>query len=362
VSASATERLKAVDRALSPLAARTGKAIAAAARLAPRVRAGAAAPPHSLVVRPGGMGDLIAAHIAWEELGQDPRAGVLWLVERRSAAWARHARLPHLAYDDGLLRALRSVAGRFALAINTEQRFGLSQAVAEAAVARGGRSVALSTNLAAAQAGRTVPYDPYDEHETVAFRRLFAQALGLEADVRPRPRPRSAPSAGTRLVAISGRQSPVRDLTLDQWQAHVDAWAGPDRPVAIAAAPVDADFAGALAARLGRRASRFHGSFDALCARIATAEEVLTMDGGPVHLASYFGTPTRALFTAGRESKWAPLALGSTIVRRDGLPGQPCTLFGQTPRSCPCDARCRDLDPVRDVRASPAAAASSSAR
>jgi hypothetical protein len=360
VSAYATERLKAVDRALSPLAARTGKAIAAAARRAPRARAAAGA--RTLVVRPGGMGDLIAAHIAWEELGQDPRAGVLWLVERRSAAWARYARLPHLAYDDGLARALRRVAGRFSLAINTEQRFGLSQAVAEAAVARGGRSVALSTNLAAGQAGRTVPYDPYDEHETVAFRRLFARALELEADELPRPRPRSAPSGGTRLVAISGRQSPVRDLTLDQWHAHVDAWAGPDGPVAIAAAPVDATFADALAARLGRRATRFHGSFDALCARIATAEEVLTMDGGPVHLASYLGTPTRALFTAGRESKWAPLAQGSTIVRRDGLPGQPCTLFGQTPRRCPCDGRCRDLDPVRDVRPSPAAAASSSAR
>ena len=362
MSAYATERLKAVDRALSPLAARIGKAIAGAARQAPRAQAATAARGPTLIVRPGGMGDLIAAHIAWEELGQDPRAGVLWLLERRSAAWARYARLPHVAYDEGLLRSLRSVAGRFALAVNTEQRFGLSQAVAEAAVARGGRSVALHTNLAAAQAGQNVPYDPYDEHETVAFRRLFAQALGLHTDDQPRPRPRSAPSGGTRLVAISGRQSPVRDLTLDQWHAHVDAWAAPDRPVAIAAAPVDVEFADALAACLGRRATRFHGSFDALCARIATAEEVLTMDGGPVHLASYLGTPTRALFTAGRERKWAPLAQNSTIVRRLGLPGQPCTLFGQTPRSCPCDGRCRDLDPVRDVRPSPAAAASSSAR
>jgi hypothetical protein len=308
------------------------------------------------------MGDLIAAQIAWEELDRDPRAGVLWLVERRSAAWARYAHLPHLAYDDGLPAALRRIAGRFALTINTEQRFGLSQAVAEAAVGPGGRSVALATNRAAGQASRTVPYDPYDQHETVAFRRLFAAALGTGTDEAPRPRPRSAPSAGTRLVAIAGRQSPVRDLTLEQWHAHVDAWTPPDHPVAIAAAPVDAAFADALAARLGPRATRFHGSFDALCARIATAEEVLTMDGGPVHLASYLGTPTRALFTAGRERKWAPLAEGSTIVRRDDLPDQPCTLFGQTPARCPCRGRCRDLDPVRDVRPSPAAAASSTGR
>jgi ADP-heptose:LPS heptosyltransferase len=77
------------------------------------------------------------------------------------------------------------------------------------------------------------------------------------------------------------------------------------------------------------------------------------MDGGPVHIASYYGTPARTIFTSGREGKWAPLAEGSEIVRTRDLWCQPCTLFGQTPPTRNALA-CHRLDPVADVRPSPA--------
>ena len=189
--------LKAIDRVLTPAAVATGRGIATIARRRRPIT------DRLLVLRPGGMGDLIAAQIAVERLGRDPCRDVRWVVERRSAAWARLQELDYLVYDEHPAAVLRALAGRYALVVNTEQRFGLSHALARAAVAGGGRLLAPSTNRAARSA-ESVRYDPYDEHETVAFGRLFAAAwnIGPSFD-QPAVRPRTTPSDGTLLVAIS---------------------------------------------------------------------------------------------------------------------------------------------------------------
>lgn len=343
MSAYRTESLKVIDAVAAPAAALVGDLVALAGRRTAR-------DPRTLVVRPGGMGDLIAAQIAVEELGRDPRADVLWLIEQRSAAWATHMELPHDCYDAGMAAMLRRIAGRHAVVVNTEQRFGLSHATARAARAPGGRTIAPSTNRAAWHA-EAVAYDPLDEHETVAFRRMLGAAWGLPVDGGPKPRPRSAPSSGELLVAISGRQSPSRSLPARTWADLAAAWAA-GREVIVTAAPIDRAFADEVAALLGAQARRDDVGFSALCDRIAAAEGLLTMDGGPVHIASYTGTPTRAIFTSGRERKWAPLAAGSDIVRTSGLACQPCTLYGQTP-PCPNGLACHRLDAVADVHAAP---------
>ena len=140
---------------------------------------------------------------------------------------------------------------------------------------------------------------------------------------------------------MSGRQSPTRALELERWSELVEQWAA-GREFEIAAAPVDRAFADALTARLGAGARPFAGDFRALCDRIAAAEELFTVDGGPVHIASYLGVPTTAVFTSGRSSKWAPLARGSRVVVRGELPCQPCTMFGETP-PCPNGLVCHRL-------------------
>jgi ADP-heptose:LPS heptosyltransferase len=108
----------------------------------------------------------------------------------------------------------------------------------------------------------------------------------------------------------------------------------------VASAPADRPFAATLAARFPARAEHFQGDFSALCERLAAAEALFTMDGGMVHVASYYGVPTTAVFTSGRARKWAPLAAGSATVRRADLDCQPCTLFGQTP-PCPRGHACK---------------------
>jgi ADP-heptose:LPS heptosyltransferase len=337
----ATERLKPLDRPFTLPACLAGRVLSWTVRPFRRPE------QRPLVLRPGGMGDLILAQVALEELGVDPQ-GIDWLIERRSAPWARHAGLPHSCYDHRLIRTLAAIAGTRKTVVDSEQRFGLSQALSLVAVGRGGALVGFDTNRGSRFASQRVAYDADGTHETVMFRTLFGAALRVPGTTEARPRPRLRPPTAPPLVAISGQQSPTRALSLERWASLLAAWAG-DRPFGLAAAPADREFADRLLERFPGQASPFSEEFDGLCARIASAEELFSVDGGPVHIASYYGVPTTAVFTSGRSGKWAPLPHGSRVLVRDDLFCQPCTLFGQTP-PCPYGLACHELDPEQHAR------------
>ncbi|MFL6142794.1 MAG: glycosyltransferase family 9 protein [Labedaea sp.] len=302
----------------------------------------------ALVVRPGGLGDLVIAHLAAERLGVADR--VTWLIERRSAAWAKYRGLPYLNYDEDPLRAARGISSRFPLVINTEQRFGLSMTAARWAAARGGTVVGFETNRGARLADRLVSYDWDRSHELAEFSRILAESFGL-------PMPpvgaidRRRPSDDTIVVALGGTHSPSRALSPRDWASWLLPLIG-SHEVLLTAGPMERELAAELLDQLGGQATLFKGSFDEVVDRIATAERVVTIDGGLVHVASYFGVPCDVLFTAGRSSKWAPLGRGSRVHRRHDLSCQPCTVFGQVP-PCPFGYLCRHgipetlaIDPV----------------
>jgi ADP-heptose:LPS heptosyltransferase len=302
-----------------------------------------------LILRPGGLGDLICADIALQELALDAR-DFTWLIESRSKPWAVYRGLPHFCYEENPLKTLGQVRGRSSLVINTEQFFGLTEAYALLARAKGGRLVSFETNRGVSWSDLAVSYDWRDRHETLEFARLFAAALDLPEVTGPRlPRPRLEPPSAPPLVAIAGQQSPSRRLSLDAWTTLISRW-HQKRPFLIAAAPEDADFAGQLTGRFDGLAVRFAGTFDELCGQIARSEEIFTMDGGTVHIASYFGISTLALFTSGRDRKWHPLGEGSRILRRHDLACQPCTKFGQVP-PCPYRYACLKLEDVAPTKA-----------
>jgi heptosyltransferase-2 len=324
--------LKKFDRALGPVARIVGSCL-------PKVHR--KLHPLPLVIRPGGMGDLICSDIALQELGLDAH-DFLWLIEKRSRPWAEYRDLPFLCYDQHLPSALGKIWRRHSLVINTEQLFGLAQGCALLAKAVGGRIACFDTIRGARHAQMVVPYDWKDTHETQAFTGLFAVALERPVPAEHcRPRPRLHPVALPPLVVVAGCQSRSRALGLERWARLVESWRG-GRHILIAAAPADAEFADQLAGRFGENAARFTGNFSELCQAMARSEEILTMDGGPVHMASFLGVPTAAVFTSGRSRKWAPLAQGSRILRRHDLPCQPCTKFGQVP-PCPFQYRCLEV-------------------
>lgn len=335
MSLTPAERLKAVDRYASPLAATGGFLLGAAAGTVRRHNG----PP--LIVRPGGMGDLVLAHLALESLGV-PASSVSWVIERRSEPWAEYARLRYICYDRGLPKAVRGLAGRHPVVIDTEQRFGLSRAIALAARPRKGRVVGFTTNRAGRWATVRVPYDRFDTHETVEFSRLFGVALGLPPlSAPPVPARRRAPT-GDLVVAIAGTASTSRTFSAERWADIARPWAQ-GRPALVVGAPSDRELAERIAARLDKSAGVLTDSFGEVCDRIAVAPEILTVDGGLVHVASYLGVPAVAIFTSGRPTKWRPLAPGSAVVHRTDLPCQPCNLFGQVP-PCPYLTRCRQID------------------
>jgi ADP-heptose:LPS heptosyltransferase len=154
---------------------------------------------------------------------------------------------------------------------------------------------------------------------------------------------------GHRVVGIGGMQSPSRALTAQEWVALIRPWSQ-GRSFWICSAPADRSLADTLCLEFAGKAQRFDGTFDQMCDLVARAEEVLTVDSGFLHIASYFGVPVTAHFTSGRARKWAALSPNSTILRRSDLACQPCTLFGQV-SPCPNHFACKDLTHAKYHRA-----------
>jgi hypothetical protein len=293
--------------------------------------------PRPLIVRPGGMGDLVCLHLALERIGIDP-AQVRFLIERRARPWAETMRLDFVCYDERPLATLLLLTARHAQVINSEQRFGLAQAYSLACRGRGGRLTAFSTTRGARFADQVVAYDPLDQHEVAAFMRLL-----VGSDVPCAAPARRAPSDGRLWVLLAGSAAPSRAFDADAWCRFItEAYA--EAPFVLAGAPEDAALADQIASRLPQ-AARLRGGFAEIVHGLARARHLLTVDGGMVHVASYLGIPVTALFTAGRDRKWAPLAAGSLVVARSDLPCRPCTLFGQVP-PCPHALACRALPSV----------------
>jgi len=338
-----TLKLKAADRMLWPaavVAARAGSLLARFRRLDPR----------PLILRPGGMGDLIFLSIAAEQLGFDPKL-FFWIIERRSSVWARHLGLSFLCYDDGLVTRHLRIAGRFRTVINSEQYFGLSQATALLARAGEGTVTCFATNRGAQWADRRVPYDPDRTHETVAFQGLLAAGLDLRDAQRAEvpQRQRKWAVSEKPVVGLGGLQSQSRAFAKEGWAEFITAQIG-NAPFWIASSEVDRPFARSLKACFAGQAEIFQGNFDQLCGLIGRAEEVFTVDGGFMHIASYYGTPTTTIFTSSRPTKWSALVSGSRVIRRTDLACQPCAWFAQVP-PCGHHLACKEIDFAKHVRA-----------
>jgi hypothetical protein len=185
--------LKKLDRVLGPAANILGSCL-------PKVQR--KLHPLKLVIRPGGMGDLICADIALQELGLRAQ-DFLWLIEKRSRLWAEYRRLSFLCYDEHPQRVLEQIWRRHSLVINTEQLFGLAQGCALLAKAPSGHLACFETTRGACRAQIVVPYDWQDAHETLEFARL----VGLAATC-PTPPAKVTPSTdGWATAGGGGRMS-----------------------------------------------------------------------------------------------------------------------------------------------------------
>lgn len=294
-----------------------------------------------VVVRPGGMGDLICMHLAMVRLGIDPQRFV-WVIERRSLPWVGMMGFRYRLISAGLVRDI----GRYRNVINSEQHYGASQIISIALAGRSRQVIAFSTVRGAGVATNIVPYSPVRGHEVDSFASLLC-ASHVPRDGSPdrcrSGEDRSGSDDASLVVALGGGHAESRQLSVEQWRDIVETWTR-GRPFSLVSGPVEAPVAARLVEHFGDRATHVPGDFASNCNVIKGASRVLTMDGGLTHVATFFGTPTDTIFTSGQVDLWRPLAPGSRVFVDEGLACRPCTMFGHTPR-CTVGYLCKSRIP-----------------
>ncbi len=288
------------------------------------------------LIRPGGLGDLVLLTMAIEDMSL-PFAFFRFFIESRSVAWAKHLGLDYVVIDRGLFKTLGSHRGRYKTVLNTEQFFGLSQAYAQAICAPDGKTVGFTTLRAARHLSQAMTYDPRGKHEVDEFTKLLK--IGLPPHNRPlksHHRERIKPALDYIAISVSGLNIPSRNFTLDRWLELIQAHPT-NLPVRILAAPNERNFAQSLGTilrhRLAIKVDIVQGNFSEVVRILQQAQFLLGMEGGMTQIASYYGVPTTAIFTSSQDRKWAPLSVGSSVLRRRDLHCQPCAKFAQVP---PC--------------------------
>ena len=303
-------------------------------------------PDGTAIVRPGGMGDLICLDMALQSGRGSTSERVTYYLDGRSTVWAGYRGLDFVRYDRKFLRTLLSGMGRYEKVIVTEQFFGAAAVYGLLLAGTRSRVYGFATQRMKAVLGHVVEYSPVGEHEVSAFARL---ARCAEGDPAPAPlsdaqlvRERTHPATGNDLwVSIAGRGVPSRELSADEFAAIVQV-AATGRPVTVTFQPSDKPFALEVARKIPN-ARLFEGTFAQLCDALARAPEMVTIDGGMVHVGSYFGIPSQVLFSAGIVQKWRPLGRGSRVAQSpEHLPCRPCTRFGQVP-PCPIQYACKSF-------------------
>lgn len=289
------------------------------AALSPRILLGprgAETTESPIVLRPGGLGDMVLLTRAAVEAGID-LASICWVGERRNTQWTRYLGLPAYEYDSlSAFRRLLSGALRSRTVLNSEQTFGLAALFAARLTARGGRLIGYSINRRADLYETAVPYDLH-AHELEMFRALL-EAGGLTAaevtgSDRMRPLPERAgafQTDGGAIVALAGEEVEAKRLSVRAWRHLLRR--GADRCGRVTLVGVEADRARAdeiFRAGLGDRYENLVGrlSFNELVDRIRGAGRLLSVDSGLIHVADYCGVPSDAVFPHGNPAKWRPL-------------------------------------------------------
>jgi ADP-heptose:LPS heptosyltransferase len=295
-----------------------------------------------LVVRPGGMGDLVCLTIAMEDV-KVSRHQIVFLIQKRAKPWAEHLKLNYIIIGFNAL-FFKNIY-KFNTVINTEQLYGLSQTLASTFITTRGRISGFSSCRGSFLSHKSIPYEPSNMHEVLCFRKLWICSLNISntpiTDKDPIERSRIfSKNSGYLVVGIAGLQAPSRSLSIETWVTLIVRWAS-GRPVLLVGAPVDTPFIEAIIRFNGsNKWKHLKGEFIEVVQTIRESDRFLTIDGGLVHVASYYGIPTDVIFTSGQYKKWAPLSKDSLIIKNWSIPCSPCTMFGQVPK-CPHDFRCK---------------------
>lgn len=312
-----------------------------------------------LVIRPGGIGDLV--HLAplldclrylypsagIEVLAESRNAGVLPLCSPVSRVW----RYDHRSE---LLSVLRS---RYDLVIDTEQWHRLSAVVAR--LIRSDRKIGFATNERRRMFTDAIPYHQ-DDYEVDSFLHLLKPLTG-EGGEWSAPYlkvPEVATRRAAELLATTGRPRvvlfPGASIPERQWGAERFAdlagrLRGEGVSVVVVGGREDQRQGELIANRAGALNLAGRTSLVETAAVIGVSDLLVSGDSGILHIAVGLDVPTVSLFGPGRARKWAPRGSRHIVLNKE-LSCSPCTTFGNTP-PCPIEARCLQEIGVEEVHA-----------
>ena len=293
----------------------------------------------SLVVRPGGMGDLILLTLALELYDPNFRENYFFIIETRSEPWARFLNLKYSVYTD--YRNFWKLP-RFKKTYNTEQRYGLAALYSAIFTDRvfSGKTLFQFESNRFGFWGKSVPYDACTTPETSSFAKLiFDKNLGDFNTLR------TAPSNSQFVFFLGGTFSLGRNLDAQEWADIIQAW-NADKPLIAISAPEEKAKLKEIVSLCKRKITiQEFPNFNEVAVFLRGCEKVLTVDSGALHLCSYFGVSTDSVFTNGRFLKWKPLAGRSRVLKTE-LPCQSCVLFGHEP-PCKINYQCNHLKGIQ---------------
>lgn len=286
-----------------------------------------------LLIRPGGLGDLVLLLFALREFDVDPKS-LTFLIETRSEPWAKLQGLKYICYDRDFMKIL--FLKKFVNIYCTEQYFGLSAHVARFLLAKNGSLFGFSTNKVATRFTEIAHYEE-DVHEKDNFISLLELGLDRNEEKFIAGFLPTSPNSNYQVVVLGGFDSESRALGIKDWVYLVEKYKDAELDIKIVSAPKDLDFAKKLAENIV--VTDISNTFEQAIHFLANSRSIITVDSGFVHVSSFYGIPAKVLFTSGNSNKWRPLAPGS-IILTNLFSCQPCALFGQVPK-CVYDFRCK---------------------
>ena len=314
-------------------------------------------PRRILVIRPGGLGDMILLLPFLEVLAKTfPSAELDVVCEQRNlpVLALSHVKARCLPYDRNPIAFLwKLIWEHYDIALDTEQ-FHHSSAVF---AALSGAPVRIGFNINPRRNGlytHLIPYSP-DEFEGDQFLRLLApldigETPFHPALIRPVNPYESLPAdlcqklqdhqkAGRRLIIIhSGGSVRRKILTAEKLAELVVRLAGqPENAVVVLGSKADSRRTAAIENISGRRDNVLYitaGLNLSQCAALISMAGIFVgPDSGLLHLAAACNVATVAVFGPSDHKKWGYGGRGRHVVVRNAVPCAPCFIFGY---SKPC--------------------------
>lgn len=327
-------------------------------------------PRHILVIRPGGLGDMILLIPSLEALAKAfPSAEIDIICESRNMGVVELSgiRANCLPYDTRPLEILHHLSTRrYSIAIDSEQFHmfsavfaGLSGAEARIGFNINPRRNGIYTHL--------IPYDP-DAFEGEEFLKLLKPAGISSTGFQPaclRQQAGAEPAAGRllqqlkdfrdnrKIVAVHAGGSARRKLWPEESMAGLIASLLDRGGIRILLLGTRKD-RNRIDGIMGKRAFRPEDilsfteqtSISGCAALISNADLFVGPDSGLMHLAAACRTPCVAIFGPSDHNKWGYISNSGRVVRSD-TPCAPCFIFGY---SKPCrDYQCIQNVKVEDV-------------